>query len=759
MNHSLYHYHDPILTTLSVCIAIFASYVALDLANSISVARGKARLAWLFGGSLAMGVGIWSMHFVGMLAFKLPGIQIAYDVPLLLLSIFVSIVASAFALFIVTREHVTYFAYGLGSFAMGGAIVGMHYTGIASMRLSASYTWNYPLVTASVVIALLASFVALLLAFRLRGILTRRGFMFRALGGVVMGGAISGMHYTAMAAMTFSPGEAIFIKSEELLATDGLATAVICTSILIMGIALTGSIVDRALARREAMTDQMKRVLESITDGFFSVDRNWNFTYINRVAHERFRGRGNEDIGDLTGLSLWETLGEIKGTRFETEYRRAMAEGVSVQFEEIFGSEKACFDVRAYPAEGGLSVYFRDVTDRRKTQEAIDKARKAAESANQIKSQFIANVSHEIRTPLGVILGFAELAIEPDLPSEERRSYLLGIIRNAKELSKLVGDVLDLSKVEAQKLDVEVKQFSVSDLLNELHESFHRQASDKGVRLVLKIDHDMQTQLASDRVRVRQILVNLISNALKFTEKGVITIRVEERRLDTRSENRMVLFEVIDTGIGMTAEQAQILFTPFTQVDASMTRRYGGTGLGLALSRRLARAAGGDLWLKKSAPGVGSAFVFSVADRKSGIQPVDQGPKLTLPRNQELDHMSILIVDDSPDNRLVVCRTLARSGAKVETASNGREGVEAALAGEFDIVLMDIQMPEMDGFEATAELRRQGYTKPILALTAHAMKEERDKSLSAGFDGYLTKPIDRERLIETLGRLTLEGVT
>lgn len=762
MTAHLHHHHDPVLSIVSVVIAIFASYIALDLANSISVAQGRARLAWLFGGSLAMGVGIWSMHFVGMLAFRMPGVQIAYDVPLLILSILVAIAASALSLFIVSRERVTSRAFAAGSFAMGTAIVGMHYIGIAGMRLSARYIWNYDLVAASVGIAYVASFVALWLSFRLRGDMSKRGFISRTLGGVVMGIAISGMHYTAMAAMIFMPGPPLLLESQQLLATDGLATAVICTSLLIMGIALTGSIVDRALARREAMTAQITRILESVTDGFFSVDLAWNLAYANQLAQQTLLSLSGTASDRVKGRNLWELVPALRGTRFESESQATMRNGASAHIEEYVKPLKAWFDMRIYPSSDGISVYFRDVSDQKRAQEAIEQARKAAEAATRVKSQFIANVSHEIRTPLGVILGFAELAADDSLPQQERGTYIDGIIRNAKELSKLIGDVLDLSRVEAERLDVEVGRFKLRELLAEVADTLRLRALEREVQLVVAVSDDVPAVVATDRVRVRQILVNLIGNAVKFTEKGRVEIKAFRRPDGNNQKQLNLVFEVSDTGIGLSEEQSQALFEPFSQIDSSMTRKYGGTGLGLALSKRLAHALGGDLWLEKSAPGHGSTFVFSVKDQSSdeirAPLPIDPlRPAETVPHDANtLNGISLLLVDDSPDNRLVVCRHLTRAGAKTETASNGREGVQAALSGDYHVVLMDIQMPEMDGFEATAELRRRGYTKPILALTAHAMKEEREKALKAGFDGYLTKPIDRARLVATLQTLTAD---
>lgn len=270
MEH-LQHHHDVFLIVLSVLIAMFASYTALDLTNSVTSASGKAKWLWLFGGSLAMGVGIWSMHFVGMLAFTVPGLSIYYDVPLLILSIVVAILASLFALYIVSCMEPKLTTYSIGSLVMGAAIAGMHYIGIWSMRMNAAIQWNVTLVITSILIAIVASFGALNIAFRLRSDISFRGFMYRGLGGVIMGVAISGMHYTAMAAMHLvKNGGLSDVEQSALLATDGLAAAVIVGTVVILGIALSGSNIERALAKRQEQNEILEASLKT-RDQFFSL--------------------------------------------------------------------------------------------------------------------------------------------------------------------------------------------------------------------------------------------------------------------------------------------------------------------------------------------------------------------------------------------------------------------------------------------------------------------------------------------------------
>ena len=266
----MHHHHNHSLVVLSILISIFASYTALDLVNSLSNSRGKVKWVWLIGGSLAMGVGIWSMHFIGMLAFRIPGIDIYYDFPLLFLSVAVAILASALALFLISHRQATLGTYTMGSLVMGAAIAGMHYIGIGSMRMAAVIHWDMPMVVISILIAIGASFAALYMAFKLRHDLTLKGFLNRGVGGVLMGIAISGMHYTAMAAMSFTLNNEISWSDQHLLATDGLAAAIIIGTLLILGIALSGSNIDRALSKRALMNEILQDGIKA-RDQFLSV--------------------------------------------------------------------------------------------------------------------------------------------------------------------------------------------------------------------------------------------------------------------------------------------------------------------------------------------------------------------------------------------------------------------------------------------------------------------------------------------------------
>ncbi len=345
-----------------------------------------------------------------------------------------------------------------------------------------------------------------------------------------------------------------------------------------------------------------------------------------------------------------------------------------------------------------------------------------------------------------------ELSADKDISEEDRLSYIQGIVRNAKELSKLIGDILDLSKVEADKLDLEVSKFSIFEIIDDVIETLKMRAQSRNTEITVIKDGNLSGDIHSDPIRFRQILVNLLGNAIKFTENGRVEIRVSKSEAAQSNEPFRLNFEISDSGIGLTPEQAKLLFEPFSQADSSTTRKFGGTGLGLALSKRLAQVIGGDLWLKRSEPERGSTFAFYISDLKDH-EDLSSKPEIGSGKSENLQNLSILVVDDSIDIQIVIKHVLMRAGIKVHLASNGEEGVEKAFGSEFDLILMDIQMPKKDGFEATVELRRRGFTQPIIALTAHAMKEERERALRSGFDAYLTKPIEKHRLIETINEL------
>lgn len=387
--------------------------------------------------------------------------------------------------------------------------------------------------------------------------------------------------------------------------------------------------------------------------------------------------------------------------------------------------------------------------ERARLYETEKAARKEAEAANLAKSRFLANMSHEIRTPLGAIIGFAELLNEQNVNANDRSDCLNRILRNGHLLADMINDILDLSKIESEHLEVEHIDFELIPLVEEVMSLLRLKAQEKNLRLTLATVGNLPDTVHSDPTRLRQILINLLGNAIKFTERGSIEVRIA-------SINGQLRFSVTDSGIGIPLAQQGRIFEPFMQADSTTTRKFGGTGLGLAVSRGLAQALNGELKLVKSIEGEGSVFSLTIEAGGTGQQPLigDAQVQARSIDPKQLEGLSILVVDDNADNRSYISSFLSASGAVTATAVNGIQAIEMATQQDYDIVLMDIQMPELDGYSAIRLLRSQSYGKPVLALTAHAMAGDRENSLNAGFQDHLVKPVDRSLLIQTIQRYT-----
>ncbi len=377
----------------------------------------------------------------------------------------------------------------------------------------------------------------------------------------------------------------------------------------------------------------------------------------------------------------------------------------------------------------------------------LAESKNRAEVANHAKSQFLANMSHEIRTPLAAILGFSELLVKQKMSPSEVNKSLSTILRNSRHLANLIDEVLDLSKVESGSLEIERLSFQLSDVLEYVSSVVSLKAHEKNVRVRMSVDSDVPRFITTDPTRLKQILVNLVGNAVKFTEQGIVEVQV------CNGGANELGFTIRDSGIGIPLADHAKLFIPFSQSDSSTSRKFGGTGLGLSLSKKLANALGGDVGLVRSEPGNGAEFLVTIP---VGAEQSDVRRDAEL-MTENVERMNfrelrILVVDDSPDNLDLVQALLRTSGASVSVAENGQQAVDRVMTEEFDIVLMDVQMPVLDGHAATKLLRTQGYRKPIIAFTANAFRDDRIRAYTAGFDDYLTKPIHETNLFSAIAR-------
>ena len=505
-----------------------------------------------------------------------------------------------------------------------------------------------------------------------------------------------------------------------------------------------------------AERDRMERaaILDNASIGI-AVTRQQHFVLAN--AHfEQIYGWGPGELIGQSAAVVWpgdaayQELGLIlgpplsRGEAIEVE-RQARRKDGSTFVARVRG--RAIDPLR--PAESGTVWIMEDVTERREFEQTLARARDDAEAANRAKSAFLANTSHELRTPLNGMLGLARMASASDVSEALRREYLDQIADSAQALAGIITDILDLSKIEAGKLLLESTSFDLNELLRTLEHTYQTLAAAKGLNLSFEVDPGLAEPVSGDPLRVRQIVTNYVSNALKFTDQGGVRVRVD------RLPGGAVRFEVIDTGPGLSQAVQKLLFKPFTQADQSTTRRFGGTGLGLSICRELAVMMGGDVGVD-SLPGQGCSF-WAVLPLPPSGQPLAQTPPLV---DGDLTGMRVLMVEDNVVNMLIAVAMLERWGVEVTQACDGREALSAVqrAADEqqpFHAVLMDVQMPVMSGHEATRALRQTQVSKhlPIIALTAAALVTERDEALAAGMDDFLTKPIDADKLHATLLRL------
>lgn len=746
------------LVALSVVIAILASTMALQI-SSQAAQFSKARLRQIstLVGAVSLGGGVWSMHFIGMLAFDLHT-HVDYQWGLTLFSMLPSIAASVVALHLLGQGEISLKQLLIGGILVGSGIGTMHYTGMAAMQMGPMLHYHLGYFLLSIVCAVSLAMLALWVRFGLRKVLHAEmsEWALNLLGGIVMGTAISSMHYIGMAAARFISSEntamAATGDSNSLL----LALAITLTTMLItfsvVAINLTLKYRDISLIALASET-RLRAMMDTAADGIVTITAEGIIINLNKMAEELFGWSNDEVVGRKVNM--------LMPSPYSSEHDNYLHNYLSTGEKKIIGTGR---EVQALhkdghvvpirlavghvqlPKENLFVAFVSDISERLQFEKELRLAKEVAENSAQTKSAFLANMSHEIRTPMNAIIGFGDLLLEEKLTTEQHK-YLVNINKAAKSLLHLLNDILHSAKLEQGKLELEHSHFSVHELVDGVISTLWIQARHKGLELSFDLDHTLLEAYYGAPDRLRQVLINIIGNSIKFTEKGSVSLKV------FITDDGMVQFSISDTGLGIAPDRLDKIFEPFTQADASMTRRFGGTGLGTSISKQLIELMGGSIWVN-STLGQGSCFEFKVP-LPAGVKTVQENSTTT---HLNLPKLHILITDDIQQNLDLLQLQLTKAGHTVVCATNGQEAVDKVEQEHFDLVLMDVQMPVMDGLTASQVIHeRQAAQKceatPIIALTASVDVGDRLAVKEAGMQGFASKPLDFKELCLEIARV------
>jgi PAS domain S-box-containing protein len=519
----------------------------------------------------------------------------------------------------------------------------------------------------------------------------------------------------------------------------------------------------------EALREQLRfgeALLDALPVAIFHKDAQGRFLHINRALEWMFGIDRRTTIGRGSGEVFANGYADVHVERDRELLARPSRQSYEMEMPLPDGTPRTLYYSKASTTDAGGAVtgvigVILDITERKTLERSLEVAKDAAEAASRTKSRFLANMSHEIRTPMNGIIGMTELVLDSTLTADQRDA-LEAVRQSAHALMEIIDDLLDLSKIEAGRLELESIEFEPRALLENLCKPLAVQAQRKGLALRVELPASLPARVRGDPGRLRQVLLNLLGNALKFTERGEVALLAAVPPVEAADARGVTLeLEVRDTGIGIPGDKLALIFDAFAQADTSTTRRFGGTGLGLAITRRLLEAMGGTIDVD-STPGVGSRFLVRVplaevrphpaiaaaaaaADAGAGAPGADPAPD-----DAPMPARRVLLAEDNPVNQQLATLMLRRLGHEVVVAANGAEALARVAEGGFDLVLMDMQMPVMDGIEATRRLRAEGHALPIVAMTANAMDVDRERCLEAGMDGFLAKPVRAQALARAL---------
>ncbi|TMO53909.1 histidine kinase [Pseudoalteromonas phenolica] len=879
------HYHGW-LVILSIFIAIFASFMGLQVASQVTPETKPARRhSMLLIGSFALGGGIWSMHFIGMLAFDLCT-NVEYNGHLTFISMLPGIFASWVALNFLTQNRKGFIPLLIGGVLVGAGIGAMHYTGMAAMEMAPLLRYDTFFFILSIVVAVTLSMLSLWIHFGLTSLnkpYFKRPFP-ELLASAIMGCAITGMHYTGMAAARFvrPPGLELSEQTSEtsMYLALGISVTTAIIICLVLGLNLILKYKDISIVASEN-EHRLRAMMATAVDGIISIDSNGIILNINQATEKLLGWQSNEltgknvnilvpapfhgehdgylkryletgeanIIGKGREVSAVHKDGSLVAIRLAIGHVNLNSGDIFVAFisdirprlkmeqalrenEEKFrslitnipGIAYRCKDTPEWPMiyisdavenltgyapedfllpdptisfsqlyhpedkekiidkfnfngpfkleyriidragqerwmmeqgthikdlernETWIDGFIMDITERKEMEQALRQAKDRAEQAATARANFMANMSHEIRTPMNAIIGFSDILIENNTQLEQQH-HLKTINNSAKSLLHLLNDILDSAKLDKGKLELEKRNFSLYQEVDEVISTLWLQARNKNLQLSVEVSPKLRDAYFGSPERIRQVLTNLLSNAIKFTEHGTVKVSVEPQ------ENNIINFVIEDTGIGMTQAQLQKVFDAFTQADASMSRRFGGTGLGTTISKQLVELMGGTI-TAQSTKGVGSQFSFTLPLKPVSTPEIEQKQE-----NIALPKLTILVVDDIQQNIELLTLLLEREGHRVITARDGQQAlIRMASEDNLDLVIMDIQMPVKDGLTASRERREYELNKrlkrlPIIAFTASVLKDDKLAAKQAGMDGFAKKPVDLHALFSEIARV------
>ena len=884
--------YNPWLIVVSLCIAILSSYMGFQIAHQANHATPTRKRVSILIGSIALGGGVWAMHFIGMIALELCT-NISYNVEITLISFIPSLAASWVALTLITNKHIKLKQLIIGGVLVGSGIGAMHYIGMAAMEMAPLLRYNLGMFILSIVVAVLLAILALWISFGLEKTnrLKLDPNIKMAISSVVMGSAVAGMHYIGMAAARFVLPPGIELSGQSSDISIILALGITTVTVIIIFIVLGTNLLFRYKDISTSATNNERRLLatmDTALDGIITINAEGTIISINKAVstllswsedeligqnvkmvvpdqdqqhHDQYIlnylssrqakiiGKGREvlvltkygeKIPVHLGIGHIELDDQSMFVAFISDLRQRKALEMTLRDKEtkirslisnIPGIAYRCYDQapwsnvfisdevvnmlghpaedflgdkpkyylsefihpedkervistdlhnpdgyllefrmidkhnkvkwvlshgRALKIEGGdgyyLDGFIMDISDRKVMESDLITAKETAEQAAATRAAFLANMSHEIRTPMNAIIGFSDILLDEAL-SNHQRKQISTINQSARSLLHILNDVLDSAKLDKGKFQLEYRDFYLVEEVDSVVSTLWLQAQRKGLLLELQIDEQVQQYFHGVPDRIRQVLTNIMGNAIKFTEQGGVTIKVNSPQPDT------LHFAVIDTGMGMTEAQLQSVFEAFSQADASMSRRFGGTGLGTTISKQLVELMGGTI-TAKSELNKGSTFEFTV--------PIKKVKQPNAIKRQEhlidLPQLSVLIVDDIEQNIDLLKLVLKRNKHVVSVAINGKQALLKMKSEQFDLVLMDVQMPVMDGLTA-ARLRRQyeqenGLPRlPIIALTAGVLPQDKKSALDSGMDGFTNKPINVPQLLKEITRVLTVGPT